>query len=200
MPVHRPGNERHRLIWMALLAFWLAALAPTASRLIAAADPLQAALIAEWCRAPASNASDSDGGGSPASDFADWASCPSCLLAQHTGMALPAPARHHDLQFPGLRFSAIGWRELKKRGSPRAWHALARAPPGALAPIDFLFLHDRPDAHSTWRRPPDNRFIASFLHEHSRLRPHRPLQPDPDLRRHPRRPGRIDHPDRLWWG
>ena len=119
-----------RLVWMALLAVLMVAVAPTVSRLLGAGDPARAAVLAEICSvgmtsvaAPASDAPDPEFTG-------DGADCPMCLSAA-VAFAWPEPDRRPD-HAPAAQHLRPAMEPLYLPGPAPVWRsAPPRAPPAA---------------------------------------------------------------------
>lgn len=117
-----------RLVWMALLAVLMVAVAPTVSRLLGAGDPARAAVLAEICSvgmasvaAPASDAPDPESTG-------DGAHCPLCLSTA-VAFAWPEPDRRPD-HAPAAQHLRPATAPLSLPGPAPVWRsAPPRAPP-----------------------------------------------------------------------
>ena len=89
--------RRHsfRLVSAAIALLMMVALAPTLSRLLAAADPVRAAMLAEICSATMPASSRADAGALGMTDAAGGSHCPACL-SPALGALLPEPDRRAD--------------------------------------------------------------------------------------------------------
>ncbi|MEX8493288.1 hypothetical protein [Sphaerotilus sp.] len=95
-----------RLTRMACWLFLVAACLPTLSRLIAAADPVRAAMLAEVCAVTVASAPIDSDGQPLAGDVMGGAHCAACL----TPVLLadwPAPDRRADFDRPVLRLRPV---------------------------------------------------------------------------------------------
>lgn len=123
--MHVMRRSQHLILQAALWVLLLAAVVPTLSRLIAAADPVRAVMLAEICSVR-SNAGQSDAG--IAGDAAGGVHCADCLSP-----VLPAdpvtPDRSADFDRPAARLMPVA-ATLPRPAPEPAWpQSPPRAPP-----------------------------------------------------------------------
>ena len=128
--MHFVHRSLMRFVWLAFAALLAVAVAPTASRLLAASDPVRAAALAEICSAgmtalvqPLSDAPDSPDPGAVGGGH-----CLLCLSAA-MGFAWPEPDRRAD-HAPPARHLQPTTASLLPPGLAPVWpSAPSRAPP-----------------------------------------------------------------------